>query len=64
VTREAVRAAIEKSKTPTLQGTISFDANGDLVDRTVSVFQIKQDKSAKADDMDKQYHYIAVAPQS
>jgi len=64
VTREAVRDAIEKSKTPTLQGTISFDPNGDLVDRTVSVFQIKQDKSAKPDDMDKQYHYIAVAPQS
>jgi branched-chain amino acid transport system substrate-binding protein len=64
VTRDAVREAIEKSKTPTLQGTISFDANGDLVDRTVSVFQIKQDKSAKPDDMDKQYNYIAVAPQS
>jgi branched-chain amino acid transport system substrate-binding protein len=64
VTREAVREAIENSKTPTLQGTISFDKNGDLVDRTVSVFQIKQDKSAKPDDMDKQYNYIAVAPQS
>jgi branched-chain amino acid transport system substrate-binding protein len=64
VTREAVRDAIQASKTPTLQGTISFDANGDLTDRTVSVFQIKQDKSAKPDDMDKQYHYIAVAPQS
>jgi branched-chain amino acid transport system substrate-binding protein len=64
VTREAVRDAIQSTKTPTLQGTVSFDANGDLVDRTVSVFQIKQDKSAKPDDMDKQYHYIAVAPQS
>jgi branched-chain amino acid transport system substrate-binding protein len=64
VTRDAVRDAIEKAKTPTLQGTVSFDANGDLLDRTVSVFQIKQDKSAKPDDMDKQYRYIAVAPQS
>jgi branched-chain amino acid transport system substrate-binding protein len=64
VTRESVQAAIEKSKTPTLQGMVSFDANGDLTDRTVSVFQIKQDKSAKPDDMDKQYRYIAVAPQS
>ncbi len=64
VTRDAVRDAIQTSKTPTLQGTVSFDANGDLADRTVSVFQIKQDKSAKPDDMDKQYHYIAVAPQS
>jgi branched-chain amino acid transport system substrate-binding protein len=64
VTREAVRDAIQTSKTPTLQGTVSFDANGDLTDRTVSIFQIKQDKNAKPDDMDKQYHYIAVAPQS
>jgi branched-chain amino acid transport system substrate-binding protein len=64
VTRSAVREAIQTSKTPTLQGTISFDANGDLTDRTVSIFQIKQDKAAKADDMDKQFHYIAVAPQS
>jgi branched-chain amino acid transport system substrate-binding protein len=64
VTRDAVRDAIQSSKVPTLQGTVSFDANGDLADRTVSIFQIKQDKSAKADDMDKQYRYIAVAPQS
>jgi len=64
VTRDAVRDAIQTSKVPTLQGTVSFDANGDLADRTVSIFQIKQDKAAKADDMDKQYRYIAVAPQS
>jgi branched-chain amino acid transport system substrate-binding protein len=64
VTRDSVRDAIQATKTPTLQGSVSFDANGDLTDRTVSVFQIKQDKSAKPDDMDKQYHYIAVAPQS
>jgi branched-chain amino acid transport system substrate-binding protein len=64
VERSAVRDAIQNAKTPTLQGTISFDANGDLADRTVSIFQIKQDKSAPADEMDKQYHYIAVAPQS
>jgi branched-chain amino acid transport system substrate-binding protein len=64
VTREDVRAAIEKSKTPTLQGRIAFDKNGDLEDRTVSVFQITEDKSAKPDDMDKQYKYIGVAPQS
>jgi branched-chain amino acid transport system substrate-binding protein len=64
VTRAAVRDAIQTSKVPTLQGTVSFDANGDLTDRTVSIFQIKQDKAAKPDDMDKQFHYIAVAPQS
>ena len=64
VTREAVRDAIQASKTPTLQGTVAFDANGDMTDRTVSVFQVKQDKSAKPDDMDKQFSYLGVAPQS
>jgi hypothetical protein len=38
-----------------------FDANGDLQDKTISVFQIKQDKSIPAEDM-RQYHYIGVAP--
>jgi len=42
----------------------SFDANGDLADRTVSVFQITQDPSAKPDDVSRQYKYIGVAPQS
>jgi hypothetical protein len=49
---------------PTIQGMVSFDANGDLADRTVSVFQIKQDTSGKPDDVSAQYHYIDVAPQA
>jgi branched-chain amino acid transport system substrate-binding protein len=64
VTREAVRDAIQAAKVPTIQGVITFDANGDLADRTVSVFQIQQDKSARPDDVSRQYHYIGVAPQS
>lgn len=64
VTRTAVRDAIQTANTPTIQGTVAFDANGDLTNRTVSVFQIRQDKTAKADDFAKQYHYLAVAPQS
>ena len=64
ITREAVRDAIQTSKVPTIQGTVSFDANGDLADRTVSVFQIKQDTTARPDDVSRQYHYIGVAPQS
>jgi branched-chain amino acid transport system substrate-binding protein len=63
VTRDAVRDAIQTAKVPTIQGVVSFDANGDLADRTVSVFQIKQDKTAKTDDVPAQYHYIDVAPQ-
>ena len=64
VTREAVQAALMTSKVPTIQGVVEFDANGDLKDRTVSVFQIKQDKTARPDDVSRQYHYIGVAPQS
>ncbi len=64
LTREAVRDAIQASKVPTIQGVVTFDANGDLADRTVSVFQIKQDTAARPDDVSRQYHYIGVAPQS
>jgi hypothetical protein len=64
VTRDAVRDAIQTAKVPTIQGMVAFDANGDLADRTVSVFQIKQDTSGKADDVSAQYHYIDVAPQA
>jgi branched-chain amino acid transport system substrate-binding protein len=64
LTRDAVRDAIQASKVATIQGTVTFDANGDLADRTVSVFQIKQDTSARPDDVSRQYRYIGVAPQS
>jgi branched-chain amino acid transport system substrate-binding protein len=63
VDRSAVRDAIQTSKTPTIQGLVSFDANGDLADRTVSVFQIKKNDSGQPDDVSAQYRYIEVAPQ-
>jgi branched-chain amino acid transport system substrate-binding protein len=63
VTRSLVRDAIQTAKVETIQGVVSFDANGDLADRTVSVFQIKKDASAKLDDVSAQYNYIDVAPQ-
>jgi branched-chain amino acid transport system substrate-binding protein len=64
VTREAVRDALQVANVPTIQGLIAFDENGDLKDRTVSVFQIRQDKEARPDDVSRQYKYIGVAPQS
>ena len=64
VTRDAIRDAIQTAKVETVQGLISFDENGDLADRTVSVFQIKKDPAAPLDDVSAQYHYIAVAPQA
>jgi branched-chain amino acid transport system substrate-binding protein len=60
-TRDAVRDAIQAVKVDTLQGPVSFDPNGDLQDKTISVFQIKQDKSLSPEDM-RQYHYVGVAP--
>jgi branched-chain amino acid transport system substrate-binding protein len=64
VSRDNVRDYIQTAKVQTLQGPISFDGNGDLMDRTISVFQIKKDTSFPADDMLHQYHYVGVAPQS
>jgi branched-chain amino acid transport system substrate-binding protein len=64
VNRDNVRDYIQTAKVQTLQGPVSFDANGDLLDRTISVFQIKKDANFATDDMLHQYHYIGVAPQS
>jgi branched-chain amino acid transport system substrate-binding protein len=54
VTRENVRDYAQMTALPTLQGTISFDANGDLKDKIISVFQVK----------DSQYKYVGAAPQT
>ena len=64
VTHDSVREAIAKSKVETIQGPVSFDENGDITDRTVSIFQIKKDASQPLDDINAQFHYIGVAPQS
>jgi len=62
LTRSAVRDAIRTAKVPSIQGVISFDANGDVLDRTVSVYQIEQDTKARQDDINAQYKYIGTAP--
>ena len=41
VTRSNVRDALQTTNLKTLQGVVSFDENGDIKDRTVSVFQYK-----------------------
>jgi branched-chain amino acid transport system substrate-binding protein len=60
-TRDTVRDAIQAVRATTLQGPVAFDANGDLEDKTISVFQIKQDKDVTPEDM-RNYRYIGVAP--
>lgn len=62
--RSNVRDAIQASKVKTLQGTVSFDENGDILDRTVSVFQYRHDDKYPADDITHQLKYLEPAPQS
>jgi branched-chain amino acid transport system substrate-binding protein len=64
VNRDAVRDAIASSTVKTLQGDVSFDENGDIKSRVVSVFQIHHDDKYPSDDVLHQYKYMGVAPQS
>ncbi|HYU12957.1 MAG TPA: branched-chain amino acid ABC transporter substrate-binding protein, partial [Stellaceae bacterium] len=64
VNRANVRDAIQTSKTKTLQGVVSFDDNGDITNREVSVFQIKKDDQHPLDSVLHQYKYLGIAPQS
>jgi branched-chain amino acid transport system substrate-binding protein len=64
VDRHAVRDAIQATKLKTMQGTVSFDANGDLATRIISVFQIVHNTQFKDDDILHQYKYIGVAPEN
>jgi branched-chain amino acid transport system substrate-binding protein len=64
VNRANVRDAIQTSKAKTLQGVVSFDENGDITNREVSVFQIKKDDQHPLDSVLHQYKYLGVAPQS
>ncbi len=63
-TREAVRDAIQSGHVKTLQGEISFDDNGDIANRIVSVFRIDKNDKYPLDDPLHQYKYLGVAPQS
>ena len=63
VNRANVRDAIQASHLKTLQGEVSFDENGDITNRVVSVFQIKKDTKYPLDDVLHQYKYMGVAPQ-
>jgi branched-chain amino acid transport system substrate-binding protein len=62
VNRVTVRDAIQATRMKTLQGEVSFDANGDLNQRIVSVFQVTHDTNYAPDDILHQYKYIGVAP--
>ena len=63
VTRASVRDALTTLKIDTLQGPVSFDPNGDIANKVVSVFKARK-VDAPLDDTSKQFGYIGVAPQS
>jgi len=64
VNRDTVRDAIQSANVKTLQGAVSFDENGDIKDRTVSVFRYQHNDKYPVDDVLHQYKYLGVAPQT
>jgi branched-chain amino acid transport system substrate-binding protein len=54
INRQNVRDYTQQTNLSTLQGVINFDDNGDLKDKIVSVFQVK----------DAQYQFVGAAPQT
>ena len=61
VNRDNVRDAIQAGTVESLQGTLSYDANGDLASRVVSVFQVQHDTAYPDNDPVHQFKYIGVA---
>jgi branched-chain amino acid transport system substrate-binding protein len=53
LTRSNLRDAIQVTKLSTIQGAIAYDENGDITNRTVSVYQW----------LDGKIKYVGVAPQ-
>lgn len=62
VNRSNVRDAIQATKLKTLQGEVSFDENGDINQKVISVFEIVHDTNYHDDDVLHQYKYVGVAP--
>jgi branched-chain amino acid transport system substrate-binding protein len=64
VTRAAVRDAIQTTRLDTLQGPVSFDANGDLMSKTVSIYQVQYNAAFPVGDVIHQFKYVGVAPET
>jgi branched-chain amino acid transport system substrate-binding protein len=61
--RSNVRDAMQATKLATLQGEISFDANGDMMSKVVSVFQFLHDSKYPDDDIIHQHRFLGTAPE-
>ncbi len=64
VNRANVRDAIQETRLDTMQGEVSFDANGDLKSKTVSIFQVQYDSKFPIGDVVHQFKYVGVAPEA
>jgi branched-chain amino acid transport system substrate-binding protein len=64
VNRSNVRDAMQTTNLKTLQGVVAFDENGDIKDRTVSVYQYQKNPKYPDDDIIHQQKYLGAAPQS
>jgi branched-chain amino acid transport system substrate-binding protein len=64
VNHDTVRDAMQTSNAKTLQGPVSFDENGDITSKVISVWQIHHDPNNPEDDVAHQYKYIGDAPQA
>src|ERR1051326_421274 len=63
VNRTNVRDAMQITKLKTLQGEVSFDENGDMLSKVVSVFQYRHDPKYPDDDIIHQQKYQGPAPE-
>ena len=63
VNRTNVRDAMQTTKLKTLQGEVSFDQNGDMLSKVVSVFQYRHDPKYPDDDVIHQQKYEGTAPE-
>jgi len=61
VNRDTMREAIQETRLQTVQGEISFDSNGDIVGKVVSIFQYRENKSRPVDDYPAQTPYVGAA---
>src|SRR5579871_3080970 len=64
VNRANVRDAIATTNLDTLQGNISFDANGDMKSKVVSIFQVQYDSTHPMNDVVHQFKYVGIAPEA
>jgi len=63
INRTNVRDAMQSTRLKTLQGEISFDENGDLASKVVSVFRYERDSRYPPDEILHQQRYVGVAPE-